>query len=133
MICVVFICDIYRGWTTVTNDNLIRNAFFLYIVGFTVVSGMIGAVFGYAIEHFFFTLVYDMVPSFTRLGLVVGFVTSMSTCNVFHAAVSTVLVLYAESPEALKDNHPYEYGYLLDQWSYFYPTTAVWPASRVNM
>lgn len=116
-----------RGWTAIINDNLISNALALSTIVLGVMTSICGAIISIFMQDSFRMAGIDHPTTLLAvLGGFMGICVGALLVNALHAAVATVFVCMAESPDALQNTHPEEYEKLLSTWIAIYPDLIRW-------
>jgi len=109
-----------RGWEAVIADDLVGNALFLVSV---IVGGLMGVV-GIILEattDWFEDAGGDATLVAFLLGFIVGLAVSSILLSTIASAVNCVIVMFADAPGDLQQNHPELSQRMRDTWSTIYP------------
>ena len=107
----------HRGfWNTIVNDVILSRILYFGALGIALSS----AAFGYAIGYLLLKH-DDHASAIALVGLLIGWLLATATMGAVDSAVATVYVAFGEDPQALKDNHPDDFGTLYKGWNQNYP------------
>lgn len=103
-----------RGWTVIITDNLTTYVLTLVSLFVGLIVGGISALISYAVG-----LNIEVIAFF--IGLLIGTVLTQIIMGVVGSAVDTVIVCYAEDPNAFQANHPELSERMRDTWREAHP------------
>lgn len=104
-----------RGWDAIITDNLVETVLFLVSIGTGLVTGAIAALLSWILD------LYEPAGAFF-LGFAVSSGLTLVIMSCIGSAVNTVIVCFAEDPNAFKANHPQLSDEMTDSWRKAYPT-----------
>lgn len=103
-----------RGWTVIINDNLISNALGLMCFVVALLSGLVPFIFVASDES------GGIKAAVVGIGFFVALLLSMTIMNIVDSAVTTILVCFAEAPEAFEANHSTHCRDMKEAWTKVY-------------
>lgn len=105
-----------RGWTVVINDNLISNALGLMCFVIALLSGLVPLAFIVDEEGGFKAAIFS-------IGFFVALLLSMTIMSIIDSAVTTIIVCFAEAPDAFDRNHNTHSRDMKEAWNKVYEIT----------
>ena len=116
-----------RGWEAIINDNLASNALTFAVIMMTLLMAVAGVVLSLFMGPSLLSVGFTSPAAVLGiLGGVIGFGVGNVITHALNSGIAMVFVCLAESPDALKDNHPFVFDRLTSTWYQFYPMTCTW-------
>jgi hypothetical protein len=106
-----------RGWTSIIADMMIDTVLLLVSLGVAVLTGVVGIIVGGIAEQDSTILVGAFF-----IGAVIGFILCSTLFSPISSAVNATIVLFAEAPAELEQNHPLLSEQMREAWKVAYPT-----------
>lgn len=105
-----------RGWTSIIADMLIDTVLLMVSLAVGVLTGIVGVIVGGITEQDSTILVGSFF-----IGAVIGFVLCSTLFSLISSAVNATIVLFAEAPAELEQNHPQLSEQMREAWREAYP------------
>jgi hypothetical protein len=106
-----------RGWTSIIADMMIDTVLLLISVVVAILTGVVGIIVGGLAEQDSTILLGAFF-----IGAVIGFVLCSTLFSLISSAVNATIVLFAEAPAELEQNHPMLSEQMRYAWREAYPT-----------
>lgn len=114
-----------RGWSIIINDDLIINTLTLSSLAFALVSAGFGALLSFFYIDTFTAIELsssDIFILFVFLGFFMGYSVGSVITTCIASGAACLLVCFAESSDALRNNHPIEYDMIFNAWASHNPS-----------
>jgi len=108
-----------RGWTAIVSDALVENVLWVAATAIAILTGLIGVNISKDDEEF-----NDLSGSLSIaffMGCAVGYAMATTMFDVVSAGATSVLILFAEDDDILRQYHRDEFDRLDDAWRRIYP------------